>query len=305
MARSRQSGSAGGSGGGGRQSGSQGSRTPSSTRKPKADATPPEDAPAGKKKGEAVPAVGSVAGTGDSGRPVMDSTVGETTASTASSEAAAAAGTTSPGTASAGGGGTPPPPSRSGWQLPLLAGLVGGAVVALIVLYMAPPGPPDARLVSRIEAVGARLDKLEAELPARLAAVEESSRNLGGRLDELAGQVAALNERLTPLEGLPERLDGLAREVTGRGERLAALEQQLQEIQPKLETLVALGDRLAALETRIEELARALPAAGQAAGPAAAALRERLDALEGRDRELRAALAKLEQRLANELGGLK
>ncbi len=297
MARSRQSGSAGGSGRG-RQSGARGARTASSTRKPEVDASPPQDAPAGREE-EAVP--GSAAGPGGSGDPVTDSEAGRTAASTTPSDAASAAETASLETAPIGSG-APPPPSGPGWWLPLLAGLVGGAAVALIVLYMA---PPDTRLVSRIEAVGTRLDKLESEIPDRLAAIEGSSRDLGGRLEELAGQVAALRERLTSLETLPERLDGLAGEVAGRGERLAALERRLAEIQPDLETVGALGDRLAALETRIEKLAGALPAGGQTAGPAADALRERLDALEARDRELRAALAKLEQRLTNELGGLE
>ncbi len=315
MAGSRQTGSAGGSGGG-RQGKGQGTRSTRAKKKAEGGSTPGGGTTPGKTSGETrreeAPKTTVAAGGSDA---VVSSAAAAAAAGEKREAAAASAEAESPGTdesapATAGGSPIPPRspagpgageergPARSGWQVPLLGGLVGGAVVALIVLYLAPSGPPDPRLTARLDETTARIAELEKGLGDRIAAIEENGAAVAGRIDDLASELGTFGERLASLEALPGRLDGLER-------RLDGLEGELERLRPLAAGLDELVERTTGLERRLDDVALALPAGGDITTPLAGELTDRLETLEGSSRELQAAVSRLERRLGEELGDLR
>ncbi len=320
MARSRQSGSGGGASGTGRQTRARGTRSATRARKTGSDVEAGRDTAADDTAAErteageptsagraAAAATPDSAGTSDATEPTGVATRPEGTEKSGAAEkpattaepvtgatataAAVSATEISPGEAHPRDDGKRATADGPGWRLPLLGGLLGGAAVALIVLYLTPEGPPDPRILDRLDETTARLGEIEGALSGRLEAVERNAASLTGRLEELATRSAAFEERLAPLEPLPSRLETIDR-------RLGAL-------QPALATIGELGERIAALEQRLDEMVLSLPSGGETPGTLAGELEDRLEALEGRSRDLETTLARLDQRLGDDIGGLR
>lgn len=161
---------------------------------------------------------------------------------------------------------------------------------------------------------------LAGVLPDRPAATDPAA---SGRLDALERQNADLAQRLAAIDGAVNQLDargsGAATDMSALAERLDGLEQRSASLQQAIDTalarpapsapaapeipaeIAALPDRIAELQRRVEETARAAGAAREPTpevAQAIAALRAQVDALGTTTGSFEAWIATMESRLA-------
>ena len=187
---------------------------------------------------------------------------GETPSSAASKAAAARTEAARDGTQGSGAGAPPSAPgavSRSGFGTGLLGGVIGGAAAAAVVVVLLQPDEAN------------ELAALAARVESTAAAAEGQS----GRLDDLAGQVAALEATPSPDADWLARLDAL--EAVDVANRLDAIESTAAP-----SGQADLGAELNAIDGRLARLENELTVAGSEGigGAPIAAFEDRVAALE-------------------------